>query len=197
MISFCFCPALLQSQHSHLVIQQLLGHLDANSKNSATVRAGIVEVLLEAAAIAASGSVGKLEWSHHMLFCQLLSTAKKANHHVWIRRWALLIITHCLFLQVRQCWRCSTPCCGSSASVSTMSWPVAMTVVPTLVPRSSKLTRRGSCRRLSLGPLVSSRERRINKSITNKIEACFTSHHNVFRFTCEMLNKDAFKYSCL
>uniref|UniRef100_A0A3B3YMP3 EFR3 homolog B n=1 Tax=Poecilia mexicana TaxID=48701 RepID=A0A3B3YMP3_9TELE len=49
---------LLQSQHSHLVIQQLLGHLDANSKNSAKVRAGIVEVLLEAAAIAASGSVG-------------------------------------------------------------------------------------------------------------------------------------------
>ena len=49
----------LQSQHSHLVIQQLLGHLDANSKSSATVRAGIVEVLLEAAAIAASGSVGE------------------------------------------------------------------------------------------------------------------------------------------
>ncbi|XP_005800254.1 protein EFR3 homolog B isoform X3 [Xiphophorus maculatus] len=48
----------IQSQHSHLVIQQLLGHLDANSKNSAKVRAGIVEVLLEAAAIAASGSVG-------------------------------------------------------------------------------------------------------------------------------------------
>uniref|UniRef100_A0A6Q2YZB3 EFR3 homolog B n=1 Tax=Esox lucius TaxID=8010 RepID=A0A6Q2YZB3_ESOLU len=48
----------IQSQHSHLVIQQLLGHLDSNSKNSATVRAGIVEVLLEAAAIASSGSVG-------------------------------------------------------------------------------------------------------------------------------------------
>ncbi|XP_006626138.2 protein EFR3 homolog B isoform X1 [Lepisosteus oculatus] len=48
----------IQSQHSHLVIQQLLGHLDANSKNSATVRAGIVEVLSEAAVIAASGSVG-------------------------------------------------------------------------------------------------------------------------------------------
>ncbi|XP_062857544.1 protein EFR3 homolog B isoform X2 [Trichomycterus rosablanca] len=48
----------IQPQHSHLVIQQLLGHLDANSKTSATVRAGIVEVLLEAAAIAASGSVG-------------------------------------------------------------------------------------------------------------------------------------------
>ncbi|XP_033860562.1 protein EFR3 homolog B isoform X2 [Acipenser ruthenus] len=48
----------IQSQHSHLVIQQLLGHLDANSKNAATVRAGIVEVLSEAAVIAASGSVG-------------------------------------------------------------------------------------------------------------------------------------------
>ncbi|XP_042186200.1 protein EFR3 homolog B-like isoform X4 [Oncorhynchus tshawytscha] len=48
----------IQSQHSHLVIQQLLGHLDANSKSSATVRAGIVEVLSEAAVIEASGSVG-------------------------------------------------------------------------------------------------------------------------------------------
>ncbi|XP_063079469.1 protein EFR3 homolog B-like isoform X2 [Engraulis encrasicolus] len=48
----------IQSQHSHLVIQQLLVHLDANSRSSAPVRAGIVEVLLESAAIAASGSVG-------------------------------------------------------------------------------------------------------------------------------------------
>nr|XP_029503246.1 protein EFR3 homolog B-like [Oncorhynchus nerka] len=48
----------IQSQHSHLVIQQLLGHLDANSKSTATVRAGIVEVLSEAAVIEASGSVG-------------------------------------------------------------------------------------------------------------------------------------------
>uniref|UniRef100_A0AAR2IGU0 EFR3 homolog B n=1 Tax=Pygocentrus nattereri TaxID=42514 RepID=A0AAR2IGU0_PYGNA len=48
----------IQSQHSHLVIQQLLGHLDANSKNSATVRAGIVEVISEAAVIEASGSIG-------------------------------------------------------------------------------------------------------------------------------------------
>lgn len=76
MISFCLCLVLLQSQHSHLVIQQLLGHLDANSKNSATVRAGIVEVLLEAAAIAASGSVGEMKSSHQKLFCQLLSPGK-------------------------------------------------------------------------------------------------------------------------
>lgn len=48
----------IQPQHSHLVIQQLLGHLDANSKSAATVRAGIVEVLSQAAIIAASGSVG-------------------------------------------------------------------------------------------------------------------------------------------
>uniref|UniRef100_A0A452VCA3 EFR3 homolog B n=1 Tax=Ursus maritimus TaxID=29073 RepID=A0A452VCA3_URSMA len=45
----------IQPQHSHLVIQQLLSHLDANI----LVRAGIVEVLSEAAVIAATGSVGK------------------------------------------------------------------------------------------------------------------------------------------
>uniref|UniRef100_Q6ZQ18-2 Isoform 2 of Protein EFR3 homolog B n=2 Tax=Mus musculus TaxID=10090 RepID=Q6ZQ18-2 len=48
----------IQPQHSHLVIQQLLSHLDANSRSAATVRAGIVEVLSEAAIIAATGSVG-------------------------------------------------------------------------------------------------------------------------------------------
>ncbi|KAM8873381.1 protein EFR3 homolog B-like isoform 4-T5 [Synchiropus picturatus] len=48
----------IQSQHSHLVIQQLLGHLDANSRSAASVRAGIVEVLSEAAIIEATGSVG-------------------------------------------------------------------------------------------------------------------------------------------
>ncbi|KAM9721756.1 protein EFR3 homolog B isoform 6-T6 [Dama dama] len=37
---------------------QLLSHLDANSRSAATVRAGIVEVLSEAAVIAATGSVG-------------------------------------------------------------------------------------------------------------------------------------------
>lgn len=51
----------LQSQHSHLVIQQLLGHLDANSRSPASVRAGIVEVLSEAAVIEATGSVGEPE----------------------------------------------------------------------------------------------------------------------------------------
>ncbi|XP_027766333.1 protein EFR3 homolog B-like, partial [Empidonax traillii] len=48
----------IQPQHSHLVIQQLLGHLDSHSRSAAPIRAGIVEVLSEAAAIAASGSVG-------------------------------------------------------------------------------------------------------------------------------------------
>uniref|UniRef100_A0A3Q3NCK0 Uncharacterized protein n=1 Tax=Mastacembelus armatus TaxID=205130 RepID=A0A3Q3NCK0_9TELE len=48
----------VQSQHSHLVIQQLLGHLDANSRSPASVRAGIVEVLSETAVIEATGSVG-------------------------------------------------------------------------------------------------------------------------------------------
>lgn len=48
----------VQSQHSHLVIQQLVVHLDANSKSAAKVRTGIVEVLSESAVIAAAGSVG-------------------------------------------------------------------------------------------------------------------------------------------
>ncbi|XP_059504778.1 protein EFR3 homolog B-like isoform X9 [Stegostoma tigrinum] len=48
----------VQSQHSHLVIQQLVGHLDANSKSVAKVRTGIVDVLSESAVIAAGGSVG-------------------------------------------------------------------------------------------------------------------------------------------
>ncbi|XP_077008410.1 protein EFR3 homolog B [Tamandua tetradactyla] len=48
----------IQPQHSHLVIQQLLSHLDAHGRSAATVRAGLVEVLAEAAGIAATGSVG-------------------------------------------------------------------------------------------------------------------------------------------
>ncbi|XP_064557384.1 protein EFR3 homolog B-like, partial [Zonotrichia leucophrys gambelii] len=48
----------IQPQHSHLVIQQLLQHLDANGRSGAAVRAGIVAVLSEAAAIAAAGAVG-------------------------------------------------------------------------------------------------------------------------------------------
>ncbi|KAJ0062576.1 hypothetical protein NL108_017837 [Boleophthalmus pectinirostris] len=48
----------IQPQHSHLVVQQLLVHLDSHSRSSASVRAGIVEVLSEAAIIGASGSIG-------------------------------------------------------------------------------------------------------------------------------------------
>lgn len=50
------------------MIQQLLGHLDANSRSPASVRAGIVEVLSEAAAIEASGSVGQYFSSFFLSF---------------------------------------------------------------------------------------------------------------------------------
>lgn len=58
-------------------------------------------------------------------------------------------------MQVPQCWKCLTPCCDSSVWVWTMSWPARMMAAPTSAPRSSKLTKRGSCRRLSSEPLVS------------------------------------------
>ncbi len=58
-------------------------------------------------------------------------------------------------MQVPQCWRCLTRCCGSFVWAWTMSWLAPMTAAPTLAPRSSKLMRRGSCRRLSSGLLVS------------------------------------------
>uniref|UniRef100_A0A3B3ZIU0 EFR3 homolog A (S. cerevisiae) n=1 Tax=Periophthalmus magnuspinnatus TaxID=409849 RepID=A0A3B3ZIU0_9GOBI len=48
----------IQAQHSHHVIQQVLSHLDTHQKDTARVRAGIVQVLLETVAIAAKGSVG-------------------------------------------------------------------------------------------------------------------------------------------
>lgn len=103
-----------QSQHSHLVIQQLLGHLDANSKNSAKVRAGIVEVLLEAAAIASSGSVGETErgGAH---YTRTRGVSHRTNQ---IENPNLF---HCLVLQAPLCWRCSTPCCGSCVSAATTS----------------------------------------------------------------------------
>uniref|UniRef100_A0A8C7Z586 Protein EFR3 homolog A n=2 Tax=Oryzias sinensis TaxID=183150 RepID=A0A8C7Z586_9TELE len=49
---------VVQAQHSHHVIQQVLNHLDTNNKSTPRVRAGIVQVLLETVAIAAKGSVG-------------------------------------------------------------------------------------------------------------------------------------------
>uniref|UniRef100_A0A803YPF7 EFR3 homolog A n=1 Tax=Meleagris gallopavo TaxID=9103 RepID=A0A803YPF7_MELGA len=48
----------IQAQYSHHVIQEILGHLDACKKDSPRVRAGIIQVLLEAVAIAAKGSIG-------------------------------------------------------------------------------------------------------------------------------------------
>lgn len=48
-----------QAQYSHHVIQEILGHLDARKKDSPRVRAGIIQVLLEAVAIAAKGSIGE------------------------------------------------------------------------------------------------------------------------------------------
>uniref|UniRef100_A0AAV2L737 IQ motif containing B1 n=1 Tax=Knipowitschia caucasica TaxID=637954 RepID=A0AAV2L737_KNICA len=44
-------------QHSHLVVQLILGHLDANSRSAASVRTGIVQVL-RAAVTKATGSIG-------------------------------------------------------------------------------------------------------------------------------------------
>uniref|UniRef100_A0A8C3I838 EFR3 homolog A n=1 Tax=Chrysemys picta bellii TaxID=8478 RepID=A0A8C3I838_CHRPI len=48
----------IQAQYSHHVIQETLGHLDARKRDSPRVRAGIIQVLLEAVAIAAKGSIG-------------------------------------------------------------------------------------------------------------------------------------------
>ncbi|XP_069813190.1 protein EFR3 homolog A isoform X2 [Dendropsophus ebraccatus] len=48
----------IQAQYSHHVIQQILLHLNSHKKDSPRIRAGIVQVLLEAVAIAAKGSIG-------------------------------------------------------------------------------------------------------------------------------------------
>ncbi|KAH0617354.1 hypothetical protein JD844_015412 [Phrynosoma platyrhinos] len=49
------------AQYSHHVIQEILGHLDSCKRASPRVRAGIIQVLLEAVAIAAKGSIGKFD----------------------------------------------------------------------------------------------------------------------------------------
>eukprot|EP00075_Anas_platyrhynchos_P016795 XP_027306048.1 protein EFR3 homolog A [Anas platyrhynchos] len=46
------------AQYSHHVIQEILRHLDVCKRDSPRVRAGIIQVLLEAVAIAAKGSIG-------------------------------------------------------------------------------------------------------------------------------------------
>lgn len=43
------------------MIQEILGHLDARKKDFPRVRAGIIQVLLEAVAIAAKGSIGECQ----------------------------------------------------------------------------------------------------------------------------------------
>ncbi|XP_062835980.1 protein EFR3 homolog A isoform X2 [Anolis carolinensis] len=48
----------IQAQYSHHVIQEILRHLDTCKRASPRVRAGIIQVLLEAVAIAAKGSIG-------------------------------------------------------------------------------------------------------------------------------------------
>uniref|UniRef100_A0A8C5MUU3 EFR3 homolog A n=1 Tax=Leptobrachium leishanense TaxID=445787 RepID=A0A8C5MUU3_9ANUR len=54
----CFFSLSFQAQYSHHVIQQILVHLDLHKRDSPRIRAGIVQVLLEAVAIAAKGSIG-------------------------------------------------------------------------------------------------------------------------------------------
>ncbi|KAJ0012112.1 hypothetical protein NQD34_013087 [Periophthalmus magnuspinnatus] len=68
----------IQAQHSHHVIQQVLSHLDTHQKDTARVRAGIVQVLLETVAIAAKGSVGQ---SQHSLYTALLCTTVYEVEH--------------------------------------------------------------------------------------------------------------------
>uniref|UniRef100_A0A8C4MY12 EFR3 homolog A n=1 Tax=Equus asinus asinus TaxID=83772 RepID=A0A8C4MY12_EQUAS len=57
----------IQAQYSHHVIQEILGHLDARKKDSPRVRAGIIQVLLEAVAIAAKGSIEIVVFHLHMI----------------------------------------------------------------------------------------------------------------------------------
>ncbi|ELK11647.1 Protein EFR3 like protein A [Pteropus alecto] len=71
----------IQAQYSHHVIQEILGHLDARKKDSPRVRAGIIQVLLEAVAIAAKGSIGPtvLEVFNTLLKHLRLSVESEAN----------------------------------------------------------------------------------------------------------------------
>nr|XP_056710097.1 protein EFR3 homolog A [Euleptes europaea] len=48
----------IQAQYSHHVIQEILGHLDARRRDFPRVRAGIIQALLQAVAVAAKGSIG-------------------------------------------------------------------------------------------------------------------------------------------
>ncbi|XP_053251266.1 protein EFR3 homolog A isoform X1 [Podarcis raffonei] len=48
----------IQAQYSHHVIQEILAHLDSRRRDFPRVRAGIIQALLQAVAIAAKGSIG-------------------------------------------------------------------------------------------------------------------------------------------
>ncbi|KAH0617435.1 hypothetical protein JD844_015634 [Phrynosoma platyrhinos] len=48
----------IQAQYSHHVIQEILAHLDVRKRDFPRVRAGIIQALLQAVAIAAKGSIG-------------------------------------------------------------------------------------------------------------------------------------------
>ena len=74
-----------QAQYSHHVIQEILGHLDARKRDPPRVRAGIIQVLLEAVAIAAKGSIGE---------CQ--QKRKPAKH-------CCLSLAQNVFQQIQQC----------------------------------------------------------------------------------------------
>lgn len=48
----------VQAQHGHLVVQELMRHLDHHSKSTASLKTRIAEVLTETVVIAAGGSIG-------------------------------------------------------------------------------------------------------------------------------------------
>lgn len=75
-----------QAQYSHHVIQEILGHLDFHKRDSPRVRAGIIQVLLEAVAIAAKGSIGKLDWVARkpLSFCVKPCWERKWGTYNWV-----------------------------------------------------------------------------------------------------------------
>ena len=47
-----------QAQYGYVVVQNLMSHLDENSKKHPKIKSGIVDVLAETVLIAAGGSIG-------------------------------------------------------------------------------------------------------------------------------------------
>ncbi len=50
---------MFQAQYGYVVVQNLMSHLDENSKQDPRIKGGIVDVLSETVLIAAGGSIGK------------------------------------------------------------------------------------------------------------------------------------------